>query len=51
MDIQKNTQELLYLTDLTYANSSAMARMAKAAKTYKKAPFVIADEIVAKLTY
>ena len=26
VDIQKNTQILLYLTDLTYANSSAMAR-------------------------
>lgn len=46
--MMQNMERLLYLTDRIFVNISATGAMA-AAKEYKKAPFMIADEVAAKL--
>ncbi len=47
VDMMRHMRKLQFLTDLTCASFSVMVLWPKA---YKKAPFMIADEVVAKLT-
>ena len=47
--MMQNTERLLYLTDRIFVNISVTEAMALSQKEYKKAPFMIADEVAAKL--